>query len=433
MEDSHFLKTIARKSISTAVLVGATLPISFNPAYAEANLTVNSLLYDFDRGEYETYGYFAQDIVGSANSMGAAAVRLGHDALDLSNRSAVARLAYAATAFQALYRFQWANSLYFGHEFVHFSTADQIGLGHHYFYDTDAHEEISFSQAYWRAFSQFEVGGPAVSTTHPGEVRGDISQDDIMQSLTAGIDWQMNYSETWLRHHLTYGDKDVFDATDFFLNRTWLMGYALGDHRRSKNDDFSGDVYKFANHIENTTDETAVLTRVATLSILANMMSPSFWTTSATLGTYISQGKTEIYDPFVETGYGGFTYDIPQYLNANSMSVVPTIYWRAKKEHAAKLGADTLVASLGVEAAIVGNDKTEVKATVTGSFGDFDTDLRLAGSASGYITEIDVDYNLTDHFAISAGAAVASGSTLRAKRNFPRGEESIWLGMKLTF
>jgi len=414
---------------AAAGLVLAATSAFATQAEAEASLTFSTLLIDADQKRYETFGYAAGEVVGSLSSVGAEMARLGHDHLGLQTGTSAQRAIYMATAFQALARFQWASSLVFGHEFSHFATADQLGYTEHYFEDLDTYEKIDVHEAFLRTFLRLDVNGVAVSDhVGTGETRGDR-----VMSATAGLNWQMNHSEAWLRKALTYAKKDSFDAPEFLLNRAYLTSYAFGDVVRSRDNGILGDVERWSRNMEAKAGVSDAARKAAGWGLAANLLSPGFWSSSGAIGGYITRGNAVV-DPFsCSTSLGSLTWDIPQYLNADSMTVAPIAYLTADPSLGSVLGADAVAFGAGLEIPVVGDDPMEARLTATGRWVDLEVDLGIAGSEAGVFVEAAASYSLTENVAFTAGAALAEGDTLRAERNFPFGSTSAWAGLRIRF
>lgn len=427
------IKTV-RKSVMATTLVACSFGVAAQPVRADTSLTISSLTGHYSDEDHATYGYLAREVVESLDSVASGLTRWGHNRLGLSQSSRWRRSAYLISAIHLQLRMQWANSLYFGHEFSHFATAHQFGREEHYFRDGKSGEEIPFLRAYARAMWQGSVGGPAVSRRPAGSI---ASQEEIT-STAAGLNWQMNYSERWLRQHIAFGHKDFFNAPEFLLNRSYLMSYALGDSNRDtadmgKQNEDRGDLIKWAEHIERTQSDSDVLDKVVANTVLANLLSPAFWTAINSFNSYVESGETGFSVPVIETGIGQFAWDIPQYLNFDSMTLAPTVYWRMDDRIADFVGANRIVLAAATEIPVIGDGKGEQHLSMTGRWGRFDADLGFSRSGSGHFTEFEMAYRLKDRLAVTGGVAISDGKTLRGRRNYPFGNHATWLGLRLSF
>lgn len=425
---------ITRRSwVAPAILSGFSLFACVNSTSAETTISVSNLIMDYKDKDYRTYGYLAQEIVSSGNSLAAWLGRKGYEGLNLKERSSGARWVYLATALQLQVRVQWANALYFGHEFSHFATAHQFGRDEHFFRDTKNGEEIKYGKAYLAIVKGGQVGGAAVSRGVLDPVQQERHSHEGIMSTTAGLNWQMNYSEKWVRQHYAFGKKDFFDAPDYFLNRSYLSAYAFGDKKRSKNGRVKGDVLKWAEHVEaNNPDEAGALGKAATYSLVANLLSPSYWTAANSFNNFIASGETKLNNPVLDRG-SSLTWDLPQYLNRNSMTIAPTVYWRPAGNAVSKLGADNILLGTSIEVPVIGEDENEIQVSVTGKWQDFDADFSVTKSGDGHFAEIGLAYNVNNNLAVTAGAASANGKTLRGSRNFPHGKAAGWFGLRISF
>lgn len=430
---------ILKKATTQLLTVTLLLSAPATATNAETQITFSSLIDQFESEKHHTYGYFAQELVGSLNSVAAGATRWGHERLGLSDSSPMHRWIYLATAVHLQARLQWANSMYFGHEFSHFSTAHQFGRVNHYFRDAGSGERQSYGDAYLRTILKGHPGGPAVSHGNLSPEQRRKHEAERITSTTAGLNWQMNYSERWLRQHLTYGPKDVFDAPDFFMNRAYLAAYAYGDKQRAKkpravgDQGIRGDVEKWAKRMTAQHGEKDALEDAFVYGIGATFASPAFWSVNSAIGAYASSGETALPDVFLTTPIGGLTWDVPQYLNLDSMTLAPTIYWQPDEQLTGFLGADTIVLGYAREFAVVGQTEDEHRFTLTGQWDRFQADLGVTQSKSGSLTEFEMSFDLNDSIAVTGGAAIADGDTLRGRRNFPFGNHETWVGLRITF
>lgn len=420
------MRTRTRKRFRALLLACGTCLAS--PALAETNLTFGTLLSELDGYDSPQYGLAARQAVGTLNAAGSAAVRYGHEALGLDEAGPLARGLYTATAYQALLRFQWANSLYFGHEGSHFARAHHFGLGEHYFRDTETGERLSGWDAYRNIFLNLEVGGPAVSSGHIDHDQ-DYDENGIM-ATAVGLNWQMDYSEHWLRQALSFQDKDAFDAPEFFMNRLYFMGYATGDILRRKDGDTTGDVFKWARHMESegfSGDNT--LEKVAAYSAIANVLSPQFWNAAGSIGTYIANGDAGSDFALTETSAGSYGWDIPHYLNRSSMTVAPTFYWAPKTSKP----DEALLFGAGIELPVLGEADPELRLSATGRHEKISYDTTLALGGAGAYTEASVNYHLGDNFALNFGGALGRGETLGQARQMPAEDAAAWAGVQFNF
>ena len=420
------MKTSTRKHVRALLLACGTCLTS--PAFAETNLTFGTLFSELDGYDSLQYGLAARQTVGTLNAAGSAAVRYGHEVLGLDEAGPLARGLYTATAYHALLRFHWANSLYFGHEGSHFARAHHFGMREHYFRDSETGERLSNWDAYQNIFLNLEVGGPAVSS---GEIDDDehYGEHGIM-GTAAGLNWQMDYSEHWLRQAWSFQDKDAFDAPEFFMNRLHFMGYATGDIIRREDGNTSGDVFKWARYMEEKgfSDENT-LEKVAAYSAVANLLSPGFWHAAGAVGAYIGSGVTETGSALKTTAVGSYGWDIPHYLNRSSMTVAPTLYWVPETTGA----KDTFLFGAGLELPVIGEADPELRLSATGRHGSISFDTTLALADGGAYAEASVNYHLDDNFALNLGGALGRGETLGQARQMPASDAAAWAGGQFSF
>ena len=396
--------------------------------------TVNNLMFQDEEDKWINYTYIAKDQVRSLNESGAFLLAKGSDALGMSDGDPIMRVPYGVLGGLLYYRFSLANSVLLGHEYVHWQHAHRFGFKEHTFIDDDTGDEISRGEAYKRLFLNGEVGGPAASIGRWGDIDHSLYSEEGISIDLAGLNWQMSYSEDWIRHNAGPGSKNVFDGIDFFVNRGYAARYAYSDViRLDEDNDRSGDVYKFAAHLEGADDADETLRKLATYGLAANLLSPTYWASIAGVTNYFFTGETAAPDYFFDTSIGGATWDIPQFMNVGSYTLAPTVYIDTSRDIAGSVGAERLLLSASVETAVMGEADDELRLSATGRWGAFETDLAISAGGEGQFYEIEAAYNVNDHFAITAGAAVVDGDTLRGNRNMPTGDNAFWLGTRLTF
>lgn len=422
------MRTRTRKRFRALLLACGTCLAS--PAVAETNLSFGTLMSEIDGFSSPRYGLAAQQVVGTMNAAGSAAVRYGHEALSLDEAGPLARGLYTLTAYQALVRFHWANSIYFGHEGSHFATAHQFGLDEHYFRDDESGERLSNFDAYRNIFLNMEVGGPAVSSGSILHEQDENYRKAGIMATTSGVNWQIDYSERWLREALAFGGKDAFDAPEFVMNRLYFTSYALGDILRKDSGDTTGDFQKWARHMEEKGHSGSdTLEKAAALSFASNLLSPQLWSAAHSVGKYIVNGETRGYVGTSTGSDSSFTWDVPHFLNASSMTLAPTAYWSPGLQddrYRLSLGA-------GLEVPAFGEADPELRLSATGRWDQLSYDTTLALGQDGAYSEASMNYHLTDGLALNLGAAIGRGETLQQSRDMPAADAATWAGIQFNF
>lgn len=415
-----------------SLLTGATIALSAAPALA-GEFKINTLMGGGEEEQWKNWTYIANDTVSSLNDAGSALTVKAHEALNMEEASPFGRFGFALTVGQINTRFHHANSIFFGHEFAHFQNAHRFGITDHYFVDDGTGEEISHAQAYWNIFATGAVGGPATSRSH-GSFDHDLHAEEGILSTLGGPNWQMRYTEDWIRSASKPRGKTVFDTTDFLINRTHMTAYANLDRRKTAEDgSSSGDLYKFARHVEPDRNPEDVLTDMTLYGTAATLISPMFWQSAYGASDYVLTGKTDFEIDYYQTRLGGVLWDVPQFLNPGGYTFAPTLYFKPEGNLAKSIGADDLLLSASYETAVMGEVDPELRLTVTGNWGAFRTDLGISGGSGGQFLEAEAGYIMNDAFSLNIGTALTKGSTLRGTRNMPTGDSATWAGVQFSF
>ncbi len=367
--------------------------------------------------------YRAQSMVRSGEYLGARAQQYGHDALGMDEKSPTARAIYLLTSGLVNLKFQTANSLMYGHEYAHFQMWDYYGYRTHYFYDFDDREELSEAKTWWNIFWK---GGPEATATNSGML--DPSRDPEQQIMTtaAGNNWQMNYSEEWVRRNIQADGMSLFTVPAYLTNRMKTFTYTISDDHGHNDGVIAGDMTKIEDHYVNVLGhEDGDLSKIALYSGLSILASPATWRAYQAVGDYVATGETEMRSPFFKLGGIEYTWDIPAYLNANGMSLVPTAYVRL---------SSGLTVGLGVETAVIGDLDDEYTLSFLGDYNGF----ALAGEYSmstggGSHLEMDASYRVNDYVSITASHVMSDDFSLRGFRNNPYGDDLTTVGVQLRF
>jgi hypothetical protein len=396
---------------------------SASPAMAEG-IFINTLtdtydLHDNDPDYWDDMGYRARDIVESGEHIGATIAESGHNLLGLDYASPEVRALYFGTVGLLNFRFQQANAIMFGHEYIHFQFHDLEGRPDHYFYNFDTGEEIDFQEAY---INTLIWGGPKATATSRGNSgRDDLPSDQRIMRTASGVDWQMQYSERWVQKSLM-NPQTVFSMPGYLGNRSKLLTYALGDSIRDEGA-VSGDINKVAAHYTSLGHETEA-SDIALWGMVGTALSPLTWNSIFGMKEYVDYGTVEMKDPFFSLDNGlRLTWDIPQYLNADGMTLAPMLY----------TDTDFGVIGVGMEVAVIGDSAPETNVTYLRDFGKADMGLNVTWAETGSHIEMEAGYELIQAVSLEGRFAASAGETLRGQRNNPTGGETIYGGIAFHF
>jgi hypothetical protein len=412
----------------TLLLSCAAAAIISSGAASAGEVTASNLVFTSDEAAFfSTYTYAADDIVGSLNSITETAALWGHDRLGLAESSSGARLGYVLAAGFATGRVQWANSLFFGHEYVHHQNQHRFGLTDHYFTEELTGELISNVDAYKNILLHSEVGGPATSRGE-GAVNNALRNAEGNLVSGAGLNWQMRYSNKLVRDAYA-GELSVFRAQDLITNRAYMMLYALGDIDRAKDGGFGGDVYKFASVLA-TGDETPndVLDDIVITSAISTALSPGFWGAVGSYSTYVSEAKTMVTPYRLKLGSADLTWDIPNYMNLDSYTVKPTFYLNVPTTT-----FDGLTLGLGLESSVIGEEAQEIELFTSFSKGKIGFEGALYVGDEGSAFEYGMTFDVTETVSLKVGGLNQNGDTLAGDRLAPEGNSFIFAGVSVKF
>lgn len=408
-------------------------------AKAADGIDLSTLTFMTGEAKWKNLAMMSEEAVDSLADTGTQLTDLGYIALDLEHGTPWARGLYFLTAGQVNARLTWAASVLYGHEYAHFQHARRFGLTDHYFYDRDEgpSTRISDSQAFWRIFLTGQVGGPARSgSDDPGVYDTPLYKEEGITKSLSGLNWQMNYTEDWVREQVFDDEVSTFEIPGFLMNRLYTMAYSAGSwsgtNSTSTHDD-GGDTGKFAAHLEQDIGVSNALGKMVGLSAIANLLSPQVLGAVETFNAYLVDGTFLHSVEMMETRFGRVTWDIPQYLNLGNMSVSPTLYWKPGKEQKPLLRADDIMLGLGIETPIIGEGEGELHTYLSGRWNKLMVENDLSIGLDGIFTEISLAYTVKPHLDITMGYAGGSGVTLHEKRLFPLGSDTIWAGVRATF
>lgn len=416
-------------ALFTCSLFAASVYLSHDASAAE--VTFSTKFIEGEGALFESGTYVSRDVVTSLNSTSSHLTLGAHNALGMDEASSLSRLGFMLTVGQLNTRAHYANSIMFGHEFSHFQHAHRFGFTEHSFTDDETGEEISNLDAYKNLFFGFSVGGPATSR---GQHNHEEYETEGSSTFTSGLNWQMSYSEDWIRAASRPGTKTSFDSTDFFINRSYVASYANLDRDTLKKTGTStGDVYKFVQHLDPDGDADKMLKKITIYGIAANLASPVFWQAAAAPGRYVTTGQTDFEIDYFDTKFGGVTWDVPQYLNNDGFTIAPTFYIKPDAGILNDIGVNDLLLSASYETAVMGEADPELRITATGSRGAFQADVGVSYNGDAAFMELDAGYNVSKSMSLNVGAAITKGDTLRGKRNMPTGDSATWANVRFQF
>ncbi len=316
------------------------------------------------------------------------------------------------------FQFQAANAIMFGHEYAHFAMADHIGLRDHYFAKDGGGEEFSFIDGYLSTLFRGGPGGPATSR---GSFDPTIPPRERIAATMAGLNWQMNYSEEWLRGSLVDDGKHVFSWPGFVANRSKTLTYTIGDTRFEGR---NGDMEKIAAHYEREGFTEDGLAEVTKYSLAANVLSPAYWNIFQSLNAVSKSDSMQMNDPFFNLGGVRFTWDIPHYLHVDGMTLAPAVYFDTK---AGVFGAQ-------VEQAVIGEVEDEYTFSARSRYGKTYGGIAYTFNANDSThVEATVGYDINDHFGIEMKHMVSDGETLKGFRNNHSGKSMTYVGVNIRF
>lgn len=427
--------------MSLKMLPGLALGLILSAADAKAADGIDLSTLTFLSGDegWKNLALMSEEAVDSIADAGNQLTQLGYEALDLEHGTPMARGLYLLTAGQVNTRLTWAASILYGHEYAHFQHSERFGFTRHFFYDRDEGlgSRISNRDAFWQIFLTGQVGGPARSESDdPGVFNTPLYKEEGITKSLAGLNWQMNYSESWAREQIFDEQYSAFDAPGFVMNRLYTMGYSFGslsELNPAFGSNEGGDTGKFAAHLEKDIGVSNANEKMLGLSIISNLLSPQVLNALGSFSSYISQGDVTQSVEMKETRFGRVTWDIPQYLNLGNMSVSPTIYWKPSSDQTPPFQADDIMVGLGFETPVLGEGQGEFHAYLSGRWDKLSIENDLTVGVDGLFSEISASYSFKPHMDLTVGYAGGSGTTMRESRLFPLGSNTAWVGGRITF
>ena len=382
---------------------------------------------------WKNYSYSAESIINNLSNIGTyGAIKL-HDKFDLENKTEKERILFLLTVGSLKAKFDFTNTVFFGHEFIHFQNGNNLGGSENYFRNSETGEEVSFLDFYLELLISGKTQGPAVTKWNPEDYQDFINNPKRIQHISNPLNWQMEYSSKWIEDSLLNENKTVFDISNFLFNRGYMTSYYIGD--LSRGDGFSGeagDPWKYAKHLEqftnNTQDEN--LKKITTISAISMLLSHSLWSHVNNYESYISTGDYKIENEFIKTPLGEITWDIETYQNVENFSIKPKVFFN-REENGFK--ADKLLYSVGFEQSVLGNDESELTLGIHGKWGEFSTSTEMSFNDSNQFLELYSGYKFNEKSELFAKAQISNGTTLKGERLAPGENSNFALGIKVNF
>lgn len=392
--------------------------------------------YSEEKGDiyWRNYSYTADSVINNVSNLGTYGLITLHDKFNLDEKRASSRLLFLATYGLLKTRVDFTNSLFFGHELIHFQNAYRFGDAESYFRNESTGEKMDFWETYKYILINGRPPGPAVSAFDPEDYVDFRNNPRKIEHITNPLNWQMEYSSRWVESSLLHNNKTIFDLPNFFINRNYMAGYYVGDSQSNgETTGELGDPWKYAQHMEQFTGKTTKenLDQMTGLIVLSSFLSHSTWVNSSQVGRYISTGDYKIEPSYLNTRLGKVTWDIETYQNLESFTIKPKVFFN--REDGSLLGGDKVLYSVGVEKSALGNDDIEVTLGVHGIWGDFNTSTEVSVNDSGQFLELNAAYEINEYGEFFTQAAMSNGDTLRGSRVAPDEKPTFMMGFKVKF
>jgi len=407
------------------------LALLAQPAFADGErFSLTSAMIADGDARWETYTPASQDLMSSLNGLGAEAFVKGHEMLGLANGSKTDRLLYLSTAGLAYMAFTRANSIIIGHEMAHWQTAHAFGRDQHEFRNHGDRKPVSFGKAYLRALLTGHAKASASSwSSDPGH---ELTETERSWANNAGVNWQTAYAERHLRENLMRGYTTVPGAMDYMINKGYFFFYAARD--LSKDDNKPGDFNDFSRHLKERHGVDNAKETIAAVSLVSLLASPSFHSATKSFSSYVATGALHQREATYRIGEGlSYSWDIPNYANADSYTVAPTLYAVLEGDRAAGLHAKRAVIGVAFEKDILGDTVNEVTLSADLDFGVTDVSLDMTFGSGGHYADLRLSREVSKRLGLEFGLADSSGDTMRGKRTFPTDGTHAWAGISLRF
>jgi hypothetical protein len=244
----------------------------------------------------------------------------------------------------------------------------------------------------------------------------------------------MNYSREWTKDFLFSNSKTVFDSSIYLINKLYPSIYALSDcSNRNKIKDISGDVFDYAGEFtrKNGGKHNDNLKKITQITVLSVLFSPSVYSNLFTPGEYIKKSKIKTEQPFLNTKYGKFSWDVESYYNIENVSMSPRGYLLSENNNF--LNADKIMYSFGIEQAVMGKNDTELHTGLRAQWGNLMADVDLSFNSGDIFLESEMHYEFNNNFGAYGSYINSYGDTFKSDRLTPFGENVFSIGLKSRF
>lgn len=427
-----------KKLILTASMILSSLGTS-SVANEKINLEFSDTFFleysDIKESSFwESYSHTADSILKNLNNIGTySAIRL-HNALNMSEKTTTERFLFLLITGGAKFRFDMANSVFFGHELIHFQNGNLLGGNENYFSDQKTGDKISFYDFYFDLLLSGKTRGPATTKFLPDDYANFISNPKKIQHVSNPLNWQMEYSSRWIEDSLLNEDKTIFDVSDLLINKSYMSLYYLGDLKRGYNkSNILGDPWKYAEHLTQYSHKSKEdnLKKITQINIASLLLSHSMWSAINNYENYTNNSELGIKNNFINTSLGPVTWDIETYQNIENFAIKPKVFFNRKDTSI--LGGEKVLYSLAIEQSVLGERDSELTLGIHGKWDRFKTSTEISFNNDNQFIEINSGYSLTKNTEIMARANISNGETLKGNRISPNNKTTMSLGINLKF
>ena len=280
------------------------------------------LIYDIEQDIYdlskalgwEGHSFRAKRIVDTIQFVGVKLLQAGHDALGLEGPSLWwGRLLYWLSAGHLDARLQLVTPTIFGHEMTHLQESHVAGVP--VFYLVRNLEPIVFYQGYVELILNFS---PKFLVAAAALGRGKVYNN---------IGHASNFS-TWIGAEraadLAWHSQSIFGFSGYMLNSMAASGYAVADLIIPG----AMDIDIFAADLSQRSGRKVSTAQISVVSLLASLLSPTFWSYIYGMVLYIGQGETRVRMLGFSRDSLFISWDMPAYFNDDSVSLRPLLYTR---------------------------------------------------------------------------------------------------------
>lgn len=415
--------------------------LAFVPiAQAEQGLNITTLEFDYpfntnDQDAWTGQSFRANNIVSSGQFLGTQALQWGHRKLSLDQGTAGQRALYLLTAGQIDIRFQFANSILFGHEMAHLQSYQARGLRDTAFLDSN-NKKVAAGQVYENLFFTFLPKAGAGWLTTPTD------PNDLGPYRGVHFGEGLNI-QTWFANNraqeLIWQDQSVFAANNYLVNKLTLPGYSTFYTSTTSGNDINS--YSTAANL--LTGKTITRDDITTMAWLSVALSPTTWSYVKGYYNYVRNGTMTVEPIGVNIAGHKIYWDVPAYLTHNGINLAPMVYLKNEDPEKGLMSEFGLfnktMFGAGIETTTNGKsgttdlsfffkgqikEKTTVNAYLSGRGGK--------RSNSGFYSRFGISQAITDKVNINANVAIPTGTTYRGLMLIPHGKTVFWAGINIT-